>query len=236
METCRTCIDCACRLDNERNIGCPVVQYNTSSNQLKIVGNGNTQNMGSDASGNLIADLAIMPTRSYTWDAEGRLTSILTPYLGSVIATYSYNALGQRVQASGTGVGAYPVVQDYDAFGNLGYHGDLTTWSYVPFPPVGGKVYGSMTAVRSSSTATHWARRERPRGRTGRGIAARFLIPGASAGGLRARSTTSALPASITCETRKAASTKPPTACSPPATVAGSAPTRWAAISPIRSR
>jgi RHS repeat-associated protein len=61
---------------------------------------------------------------------------------GTVVATYQYNALGQRVQASGSGVGSNPVFQYYDAFGNLAYHGDLTTWGYAPFPPVAGKVYG----------------------------------------------------------------------------------------------
>jgi RHS repeat-associated protein len=39
-------------------------------------------------------------------------------------------------------VGPYPVFQYYDAFGNLGYHGDTVTWGYAPFPPVAGKVYG----------------------------------------------------------------------------------------------
>jgi RHS repeat-associated protein len=95
-----------------------------------------------DAARNLLRDGTGTGSHSYTWDAEGRLATIASPSGGSAIATYNYNAVGQRVQASGTGVGPYPVFQYYDAFGNLGYHGDTVTWGYAPFPPVNGKVYG----------------------------------------------------------------------------------------------
>jgi RHS repeat-associated protein len=118
---------------------CAAMTYNTSNNRLSAIG---SQTPQYDAAGNMTSDGTGTGSHSYTWDAEGRLTTIASPSGGSVIATYTYNALGQRVQASGSSIGSNPVFQYYDVFGNLGYHGDLTTWGYAPFPPVNGKVYG----------------------------------------------------------------------------------------------
>src|SRR5487761_175013 len=75
-----------CVTNQQTNGPCPNWVYNTSTNQLNVTG------YTYDASGNQTADGTGQHT--YQWDAENRLKSIDS---GST-ATYTYNALGQRVE------------------------------------------------------------------------------------------------------------------------------------------
>ena len=74
----------------------------------------------------------------YTWDAESRLTSVSTP-AGRLVATYTYNALGQRTSSVGSGV---PKYEYYDVFGNLAMIGNSQYPLQDFFPPVAGRNYG----------------------------------------------------------------------------------------------
>ncbi len=105
---------------------CPNWSYspNTSTNQIT------TSGFTYDAAGNLTAD----GTRTYQWDAEGRLKSINN----GTTASFTYNALGQRAEkVFGTARREY----QYDALGGL----ILITDGSVPaedlFPLVGGRNY-----------------------------------------------------------------------------------------------
>ena len=119
---------------------CAQMTYNTSTNQLTIVGNGGSQNVFYDAAGNMIENLGPVPSVGYTWDAEGRLASVASPY-GSTVATYTYNALGQRVERSGSGVANGPMDELYDAFGNRALiWNNGAVWEY-PVPTVAGRNY-----------------------------------------------------------------------------------------------
>lgn len=57
----------------------------------------------------------------------------------------------ERVQSSGSAVGANPVFQYYDALGHLAYHGDLTTWGYAPFPLAGADTCLLVSAYRAAT-------------------------------------------------------------------------------------
>jgi YD repeat-containing protein len=48
-----------------------------------------------DAAGNVWTDNSTVPSSTYTWDPEGHLTAVSGP----ATASYSYDALGQRVKA-----------------------------------------------------------------------------------------------------------------------------------------
>ena len=50
-----------------------------------------------DNNGNMITQKTSLGTTTYTYDYENRLTSV--DQYGTVIATYTYNALGQRIGA-----------------------------------------------------------------------------------------------------------------------------------------
>jgi hypothetical protein len=73
-----------------------------------------------------------MGTHTYQWDAEGRLASVDS---GST-ATYTYNALGQRVEKK---VGSAYTEILYDGYGYVTAFHDRTFWSQVFIPSVGGR-------------------------------------------------------------------------------------------------
>jgi RHS repeat-associated protein len=79
-----------------------------------------TQAVQYDAAGNLLNTGSGSGTYSYTWDAEGRMATVGSP-AGTTVATYVYNALGQWVERSGSGVPSSPLYEVYDAFGNLAF-------------------------------------------------------------------------------------------------------------------
>ena len=91
--------------------------YSSTTNRLNSVG---TQAVQYDTAGNLLNTGSGSGTYSYTWDAEGRMGSVGSP-AGTTVATYVYNALGQRVERSGSGVPSSPLYEVYDAFGNLAF-------------------------------------------------------------------------------------------------------------------
>jgi len=102
-----------------------------------------------DAAGNLLNDGTAFGSHSYTWDAENRLTTVSLS--GTLQATYTYNALGQRVERQGPGVpwGSHVVDEWYDPFGNytmLFNGGPLEEI----LPPVAGRVYGEYSSGYTS--------------------------------------------------------------------------------------
>ena len=77
-----------CVTNQNTNGPCPNYTFNASTNQVTNAG------FTYDPAGNLTADGTGTGTHTYQWDAENRLKSIDN---GST-ATYTYNALGQRVE------------------------------------------------------------------------------------------------------------------------------------------
>jgi RHS repeat-associated protein len=140
------------------------MSYNSNTNHLSTVG---SQNVLYDAAGNLLNTGSATGTYDYTWDAEGRMTSVGSPGpAGNTIATYVYNALGQRVKRSGTGVTGSPLYETYDAFGNLAMVTSNSTLVEDLIGPVAGRVFAKYTpngtfflhadALGSSFYATDW--------------------------------------------------------------------------------
>jgi RHS repeat-associated protein len=82
-----------CSTNQNTNGPCPNYSFNASTNQINNTG------FTYDAAGNLTADGTGTGTHTYHWDAENRLTSIDN---GST-ATYTYNALGERVEKNVAG-------------------------------------------------------------------------------------------------------------------------------------
>lgn len=66
---------------------CTQVTFDPSTNRMLKIGSASASY---DGAGNMTGD----GTNTYQWDAEGRLSSINT----GATASYTYNALGQRVE------------------------------------------------------------------------------------------------------------------------------------------
>jgi RHS repeat-associated protein len=77
-----------CVVNAQTNGLCPQWTFDTATNRISSAG------FTYDAAGNLTADGTGAGTHTYQWDAENRMTSIDA---GST-ASYTYNALGQRVE------------------------------------------------------------------------------------------------------------------------------------------
>jgi len=108
-----------CVTDGQTNGPCPNWTFNATTNRMS------TSGFNYDAAGNTLADGSC----SYTWDGEGRVTSV--GGTGCNAATYTYNALGQRVEKH---VGSAYTEIVYDVAGQpIGYH-NRTAWTkqYVP--------------------------------------------------------------------------------------------------------
>src|SRR5262249_35680752 len=71
---------------------------NTRTNSYQITQSGATQAVTYDANGNLTSD----GTRTFQWDAENRLTTVLQG--STTLATFTYDASGRRVQKIAGGV------------------------------------------------------------------------------------------------------------------------------------
>lgn len=114
-----------CVTNGQTNGPCPNYTFNTSTN--RVTNNGYTY----DAAGNLTEDGTGTLAHTYQWDAENRLKSIDN---GST-ASYTYNALGQRVEKL---VGTTYTEYAYHSFGeDLGEH-NRSIWS-VRVIPFGGR-------------------------------------------------------------------------------------------------
>jgi RHS repeat-associated protein len=107
-----------CVLNGQTNGPCPQWGYSASSNRLTNSG------FTYDTSGDLTAD----GSHTYQWDAEGRLRSVDS---GST-ATYTYNALGQRVEKK---VGSTYTELAYDASGEPVGENNRSVWpaTYISF-------------------------------------------------------------------------------------------------------
>ena len=99
------------------------MSYSASTNRLSTIG---SQSVQYDAAGNMLQDGTGTGSHAYTWDGEGRMASVSSAP-GTTVATYVYNALGQRVERTGSGVPnggtldeyeVYPERSRRDAFGN----------------------------------------------------------------------------------------------------------------------
>gem|GEM_PF-6524915 len=109
-----------CVTNQQTDGPCPNWTYNTSTNQLNLTG------YTYDAAGNQTQDGPSQHT--YQWDAESRLKSIDS---GST-ATYTYNALGQRVEKN---VGGAYTEYAYGLSGEELGENDRSSWTerIVPF-------------------------------------------------------------------------------------------------------
>jgi RHS repeat-associated protein len=120
---------------------CPQLTYDPTTNRLTIIGYGGSQNVFHDAAGNITQDWNGYATRGFTWDAEGRMTSVASP-VGTTVATYKYNALGQQVERTGSAVPNGGTLDEYyDAFGKraLVMNGNNNIIDYIP--AVAGRNY-----------------------------------------------------------------------------------------------
>jgi RHS repeat-associated protein len=109
---------------------CTAMTYDpANNNRLSTIG---SSPVTYDAAGNLTSDGTGVGTHTYQWDAEGRLASVDS---GST-ATYTYNALGQRVEKK---VGSAYTEIVYDGYGYVTAFHDRTAWSQLFIPSVGGR-------------------------------------------------------------------------------------------------
>jgi RHS repeat-associated protein len=91
-----------------------------------------------DAAGNMLSDGSGAGSHTYTWDAENHLLSVAVQ--GISTTTFTYNALGERVEKSVSG--STPQYYYYDGFGNqAGVRNADRSWAEMFFPRVGGKNY-----------------------------------------------------------------------------------------------
>ncbi len=111
-----------CITNAQTNGPCPNWTFSASTNRIT------NAFFTYDAAGNLTKDGNGPGTHTYQWDAENRLKSVDT---GST-ASYTYNALGQRVEKL---VGTAYTEVAYDASGEPVGENNRTSWtqSYVPF-------------------------------------------------------------------------------------------------------
>jgi len=87
-------MNCTGRVGGGSAIGyCPAAwAYNSSTNQLA-----SSTGCTYDAAGNLTKDCSTLSNHAYQWDAEGRVSKV-DPSNNPPTWTFTYNALGQRVQ------------------------------------------------------------------------------------------------------------------------------------------
>ncbi len=132
----------SCLLNGDGTTVGPCTQLTFSSSTNRITTSGYTY----DAAGNMTND----SVHAYTWDAEGRLVKVDA---GST-ATYTYDALGQRVYGV---VGANPeIFYMYDPAGNLLYATMTDGWGGDELTePVAGRVLASYVNGQSDTYFKH---------------------------------------------------------------------------------
>ncbi len=111
-----------CVSNKQTNGPCPSWTFSASTNRITIA------NFTYDAAGDLTKDGNGPGTHTYQWDAENRLKSVDS----GTTASYTYNALGQRVEKL---VGSAYTETVYDRSGESLGENNRTTWtqSFVPF-------------------------------------------------------------------------------------------------------
>jgi RHS repeat-associated protein len=112
-----------CVMSQNTNGPCPNYSYTTAPSTNQIANTAYTY----DAAGNLTADGTGTGSHTYQWDAENRLTSIDSGHT----ATYTYNALGQRVEKDVAG--AYTEYA-YHASGTEVGENNRSNWSVQVIP------------------------------------------------------------------------------------------------------
>ena len=114
--------------NSNANEPCPQWAFDAGTNQLSSSG------FAYDAAGHLTTDVSGAATRTYAWDAEGRLTQV-TDNGGNTTTSYVYNALGQEVELKT--VGSWQLEQAFDPQGQrVGYYsagGSQWLLAYVPW-------------------------------------------------------------------------------------------------------
>ncbi len=126
---------------NRQTVGlCPQFTFSSSTNRIT------TSGYSYDAAGNVTND----GVHAYTWDAEGRIATVDA---GST-ATYTYDALGQRVYGV---VGGNPeIFYMYDPAGNLLYATMTNGWGGDELTePVAGRVLASYVNGQSDTYFKH---------------------------------------------------------------------------------
>ena len=111
-----------------------------------------------DDAGNLISDNNGTTITTYSYDYENRLTTVTTG--GTVVASYTYNALGQRIGVNDNGTQTWTVYNgpsfvanpyaDFDGSGNL-----MVRYLFGPMV-VNGAVTTGILARTSSGGTTAW--------------------------------------------------------------------------------
>jgi len=147
-----------CVQNSNSNEPCPQWAFDPSTNQLST-----SQGFAYDAAGDLTTDVTGAATRTYAWDAEGRLTQV-TDNGGNTTTSYVYNALGQEVELKT--VGSWQLEQVFDPQGQrVGYYSvGNSQWllAYVPWRGRELAKYASTTsfnffhpnALRSAAIST----------------------------------------------------------------------------------
>src|SRR5256885_752673 len=113
-----------CLTNDQTNGPCPNYTFRASTNQITNTG------FTYDVGGNLTADGTGTGSHTYQWDAENRLKSIDN---GST-ATYTYNALGQRVEKL---VGSTYTEHAYQTSGEELDESNRTSWTVQVIPFMG---------------------------------------------------------------------------------------------------
>ncbi len=105
-----------------------------------------------DNDGNLISAKTSTGTTTYTYDYENRLTSV--DQHGTVIATYTYNALGQRITIDDSGTKTWTIYSGTSADANS--YADFTSSGTVSVRYLFGPAVDEILARTSSTGTTAW--------------------------------------------------------------------------------
>ncbi len=129
-----------CQTNGSTNGPCPNWSFDLTTNRINISG------FIYDPAGNMTQDGGTTPFQTYKWDAEGRVTQISQG--STVVANYTYNALGQRVESS---LGTSYMENLYDGQGNPLATNNRTFWDEDFFTPL-----GTRQCVKYSDAVTYF--------------------------------------------------------------------------------
>lgn len=111
-----------------------------------------------DNAGNLISDNNGTTITTYSYDYENRLTTVTTG--GTVVAIYTYNALGQRIGVKDSGTQTWTVYDgpspDANPYADFNGSGSLTTRYLFGPAVVNGAVTTGILARTSAGGTTAW--------------------------------------------------------------------------------
>ena len=111
-----------------------------------------------DNAGNMITSKTGSTTTTYTYDYRNRLTEVTTG--GTVVATYTYNALNQRIGVKDSGTQTWTVYDgtspDANPYADFNSSGSLTERYLFGAGVVNGAVVDEVLARTSSGGTTAW--------------------------------------------------------------------------------